>query len=209
MKSQKSSRKLYRYTTLPILLDLLKRKKIVLLDPTKWEDRNDADIISEYIKRKNISKLFAVCFSVNTETVHHWKSYADGISGCYIQFDEDKLLASFKSIKQIRWGDVDYKRIKEAQSKSIQIDNIPFTKRWPYRIEKEFRIIWEGQTKKEKIEIDIDLKSINKIMLSQKMPVDVAESIKHLLRNAFEDPSKLISRSTLYENRSWINAFSK
>lgn len=30
--------KLNRFTTLPVLLDLLQRKKLVLLDPDKWDE---------------------------------------------------------------------------------------------------------------------------------------------------------------------------
>ena len=72
MSSQKIQ-KLNRFTTLPILLDLLERKKLTLLNPILWEDKNDSEIILEYKKRKNIKNLFALCFSHNDETIHHWK----------------------------------------------------------------------------------------------------------------------------------------
>ena len=36
-------KKLNRFTTLPVLLDLLKRKRLVLLDPAVWEDKNDSE----------------------------------------------------------------------------------------------------------------------------------------------------------------------
>jgi hypothetical protein len=55
--------KLNRYTTLPVLLDLLKRQRLVLLDPKSWEDRNDAGVMREYKKRKKARRLFALCFS--------------------------------------------------------------------------------------------------------------------------------------------------
>ena len=38
-----------------VLLDLLRRKKLVLLSPDKWEDRNDGEIISEYKKGKKLA----------------------------------------------------------------------------------------------------------------------------------------------------------
>jgi hypothetical protein len=209
MKTEQQSRKLNRYTTLPVLLDLLRRKKIVLLDPSTWEDRNDAEIILEYKKRKKIPKLFAVCFGIGDETIHHWKTYANGISGCCIEFDEKKLLTSFQGIKEVRWGDVTYKKINEAKENTIKVNRIPFVKRWPYRCENEFRILWEGETSQNTIDIDIDLNSINKITLSQKMPDDVSTSIKELLREEIRDPSRKINRSTLYENSRWIKAFKK
>lgn len=207
MKTERTSQKLTRYTTLPVLLDLLRRKKIVLLDPSTWEDRNDAEIIIEYKKRKKISKLFAVCFSIGGETIHHWKTYANGISGCCIEFDEKKLLTSFQGIKGVRCDKVTYKKIKEIKENKIKLESMPFTKRWPYRCENEFRILWEGETSRNTIDIDINLNSINKIMLSPKMPDNVRTSIKELLRDEIGDPSKKIKRSTLYESRSWIKAF--
>ena len=39
---------LNRYTTLPILLDILHKKHIMLLSPETWEDRNDAYYLERY-----------------------------------------------------------------------------------------------------------------------------------------------------------------
>ncbi len=209
MKTKTRSRKLNRYTTLPVLLDLLRRKKIVLLDPSTWEDRNDAEIILEYKKRKRVPSLFAVCFGIGDETIHHWNTYANGISGCCIEFDELKLLSSFRGIDEARWDDVRYRKIKQIKGNGIELESMPFTKRWPYRCEYEFRILWEGETDHKTIDIDIGLTAINKITLSQHMPPDVCISIKELLRDEISDPSKKINHSTLYENKSWIRLFKK
>ncbi len=207
MKTRKHPRNLNRYTTLPILLDMLMRKKIVLLDPSTWEDKNDSQIILEYKVRKRIPKLFAVCFSIGDETIHHWKTYADGIAGCCIEFNEDKLLKSFQGINGIRWGDVTYKKIKEVKENTIELEQIPFVKRHPYRVEREFRVIWEGRTDRDNIEMNIDLNSINRITISQNMPRDVCDTIVELLREHIKDPEKKIIRSTIFENRRWIRAF--
>ncbi len=203
------SNKINRYTTLPVLLDLLKRKKLVLLNPSTWEDRNDAEIIMEYKKRKNIRNLFAICFGVGDETVHHWKAYADGISGCCIEFDKKKLLESFKNKNGIRYGNVIYRKINDLNENTVDIDRIPFIKRWPYRCENEFRILWEGRTNQKTMEFEINLHSINKITLSQRIPVDVSDSVKDLLRSEIGDPSRKINRSTLYENNRWIKIFKR
>ena len=209
MKNKKKSRKLSRFTTLPVLLDLLRRKKIVLLNPLTWEDRNDAEIILEYKKRKRIHDLFAVCFGIGDETIHHWKTYADGISGCCIEFEEDSLLKSFQGKTNFRWGDVEYMKVNKVENAAIPIERIPFTKRWPYRCENEFRILWEGKTNRSTIDVRIDFNSINKITLSQGIPAEVYKSIKELLRDEIGNQTHKINRSTLYENRRWIKAFRK
>ena len=119
MSSQKIQ-KLNRFTTLPILLDLLERKKLTLLNPILWEDKNDSEIILEYKKRKNIKNLFALCFSHNDETIHHWKTFSNGPSGCLIEFDAEKLIAHIKKIPGIKIGRVEYKKINEVQKNKFQ-----------------------------------------------------------------------------------------
>jgi hypothetical protein len=188
---------------------MLKRKRLVLLDPSSWEDKNDSEILLEYKKRKRVKKLFALCFSYGDETIHHWKTFADGISGCCIQFDSDKLIDLLNHTPGIRYGAVKYKKLKDLKDASINIEEIPFSKRWPYRCEEEFRIIWTGSAGQDCYEISFDLNMITKVTISQHMPAQVYETIKDYLRGAFKQPEKRINRSTLYQNRIWINKFMK
>lgn len=198
--------KLNRYTSLPVLLDLLHRKKLVLLDPRSWEDRNDSELVLEYARRRNVDKVFVVCFSYGNETIHHWRTYASGISGCCIQFDAEKLLGNLGRDKAFRHGKVVYRKLADVERGRIPLSQIPFTKRWPYRVEEEYRILWEGNTSETKIEIDIDLSSIRKVTISQHMPHQVYASIKRILN---DDRGRIerVNRSTLYENFRWIRSF--
>ena len=51
------------------------------------------------------------------------------------------------------------------------MDDIPFTKRWPYRCEEEYRIIVESNNDKDKhYDIDIPLDIIKRITINQQMP---------------------------------------
>jgi len=86
---------------------------------------------------------------------------------------------------------------------------MPFIKRKPYECEQEYRIIWEGDTDANVFELDVPLDTINKITISQQMPEQVFITIKNLLKKTFDDPEKRISRSTIYENKRWINSFKK
>lgn len=199
--------KLNRFTTLPVLLDLLQRKKLVLLDPDKWDDRNDAEILLEYKRRMGLGKLFALCFSHGDETVHHWKTFSDGSSGCCIEFDARKLGCIFERTRNLRYGKVEYRKLSEVEREPIRTERIPFVKRWPYRCEDEFRIIWEGEHEGDCFEIDIPIDSINRITISQRMPQRIFDSIKEYLMDGFADPESRISRSTLYQNKRWINSF--
>jgi hypothetical protein len=199
--------KLNRYTTLPVLLDLLKRKRLVLLDPESWEDRNDSGVLREYKRRKKLLRLFAICFSYGDETIHQWKAFADGISGCCIEFDAQKLITQLKEIDGVRYRCVRYRKIGELDDGAITVNDMPFYKRWPYRCEDEFRVIWEGESKETFFEIEIDLSTINRITINQKMPQQVYTTIRDSLRGAFANPDQRIIRSTLYESKQWLQKF--
>lgn len=203
----KQIKRLNRFTTLPVLLDMLKRKKLVLLDPASWEDKNDSEILLEYKKRNNIQTLHALCLSHGDETIHHWKTYSNGISGCCIEFDAKKIIQLLETRNGIRFDAVEYKKIKDLNDDSIDIKRIPFTKRWPYRCEEEFRIIWEGKSDTPCYEIDFDLQMINKVTISQHMPDQVYSTIREYLKSAFKNPDKIINRSTIYHNSIWIGKF--
>lgn len=198
--------RLNRYTTLPILLDILQRKKLTLLNPNLWEDRNDAEIINEYKLRKKITSVFALCFSHDDETIHHWKTYANGPSGCVIEFDAEKLFEVLDAVAGIKHGKVLYKKMNDVRSSMIEVDEIPFTKRWPYRCEEEYRILYETKEKMDFFEVDIPLDAIRKVTISQQMPKQIYATIKSYLQDSGKNKGR-ISHSTLYENTIWVNKF--
>lgn len=202
--------RLKRFTTLPVLLDFLQRKKLVLLDPQLWDDRNDSEIILEYKKRKDLKNLFAVCFTHGDETVHHWKTFSDGPSGCVIEFNAQKLFKLIDEIPDLRHKKVNYVKLRDIEHKDFEMDTeeIPFTKRWPYRCEEEYRIIVENNDDNLSLfEIEVPLSIINKITISQQMPKQIYETIKTNLNKVEGHESKRINRSTLYENARWLRKF--
>jgi hypothetical protein len=210
MKDKQSTNKLNRYTTLPVLLDLLRTREIVLLDPVKlWEDKNDVAVILEYAKRRAISKVFAICFANGDETVHHWKAYANGSSGCCIEFDRNKLLQSFPEEKGFRHDYVKYRRVECVETNGIETDDLPFSKRMPYQFENEFRILWEGDSNQKLMRIKIELSAIRKITLSPNMPQDIYRSMKQLLQQVIGNDALKINHSTLYRNARWIKALKR
>jgi len=94
--------KLNRFTTLSALLDLLKTKRLVFGDPRFWEDKNDSELMREYKERRGVEKLFAICFLEGNETIHHWKTFADRMDGCCIQFDAARLKKLLSNIDGMR-----------------------------------------------------------------------------------------------------------
>ena len=211
--AKKTAKILNRYTTLPVLIDVLRRKKLVLLSPDKWEDRNDAEVMLVYKKRRKLKHLYAVCLSEGDETIHHWTAFSKGSSGCCIAFNRDQLLSAVQQIDGIRTGSVKYRKIRNLRKEGIVVANMPFTKRWPYRCEEEYRIIYESKDGTAVsggfFDIDINLGMISKITINQRMPDQVYQTIKEYLKQEVRNPVQKINRSTLYENKIWISKFKK
>ncbi len=219
MSTETAFTKLNRFTTLPVLLRMLKKKSLVFSDPKFWDDENDTELLEIYRKRKISScsqsepakSLLALCFLKEHETIHHWKAFANGISGCCIEFDKTELIKLLFSRKNdgdnLRFGSVVYKRFEEINDGTIDdcVEMLPFIKRWPYRFEKEFRVIWEGDKNHHEIKIDNIETIITKITISQTMPSARFEKIKEKLRDI---ATIEINPSTVYRNEEkWIDVF--
>ena len=164
-----------KYTNIPSLLDTLLNKRIFLLDPNLWEDTNDSYYISVYKQREKLKTVLAICFAETYETFHHWKVFSGNISGVCIEYYKDKLLSNFQDHENIIMGTVENKKIKnlESDKQSNNIDNckLPFYKRYPYRDENEFRIVYKNTSEElDAKSFPIDLQCIKQILLSHLMP---------------------------------------
>src|ERR1700745_856554 len=86
-----------RYTDLPALIHLLRRKCITFLDPATWDDKNDSYYMELYKENKGLKTGLALCFSMTSETYHHWRVFAGGASGICIRFKRDELLSCIRN----------------------------------------------------------------------------------------------------------------
>lgn len=194
---------LRRYTTLPILLNLVKEKQLTLVSPTSWADRNDSFYLELYMKARKAKSVLALCLSEAGETFHHWKVFTQGSDGVCIQFHREVLLDSLSSIENLLYGPVDYVEINKAKPPTLE--RLPFLKRFPYRDEKEYRLVYIDREH----EIDfkrfpIPLTAIEKITLSPWLPENlrrvVSETICSVAGCAVQ-----VSNTTLLDNERWKN----
>jgi hypothetical protein len=198
------SKFLNRFTTLPILLDILSRRCITLLEPTNWEDRNDTFYLEKYKTNKKLKALLACCFCAKRETFHHWKVFSNGPSGVCIEFDSDKLLSGVETIEGTSFRPVSYHFIKHNRNPSL--DAWPFLKRQAFEDEEEFRIIYENRLMEEKSkDIPFDLESIRKITLSPWRPKPIVKSVAKIIRDIEDCENIKIVASTLLESPGWKN----
>ena len=118
----------------------------------------------------------------------------------------DAISRRFKpSILALRYDCVRYRNIADADS--VANDEIPFTKRNPYRFECEFRIILESPDNPPLCEIDFNPTSIQRITCSAWMSAAEFESERQAIAGYFNGNVPVINHSTILENPQWIAAF--
>jgi hypothetical protein len=195
---------IHRYTSLASVIHLLKRGKITFLDPASWDDSNDAYFMAQYKAREKLKTVLALCFSEADETYHHWRVFSQGDSGVRMTFNKPALVSQFKAAGFMS-GRVNYKKINDAtKAPKPAVQGLPFLKRFPYRDEQEFRIVYTNREKTLKAcDVDIDLDCILELKLSPWMPEALRDSTRDILR-AIVHPRKLrITRSQLVSYARW------
>jgi hypothetical protein len=198
---------LRRYSNLPATLHILQNRSLSLLSPNNWDDRNDAFYMLEYQKRMRASSVLALCFAEAPETYHHWRVFSPGSDGVCMEFDKEKLKEKASLDNRFKFQTVDYRTINSANGNGMQIQDLPFVKRFPYKDENEFRIIYVDQNElKEAAPLDISLGWIKRITLSPWMPEPLAEAVKTTMKSINGCRNIKVYRSTLVDNERWKQA---
>ena len=198
---------LNRYTSLPIVLDMLLNRRINLLSPESWEDRNDAYYLEKYKKEKELQTILAICFSSVPETFHAWRIFASGLSGVCVEFDRERLLHAIPQEQGFNSSDMDYHFVDEVESKRPEPKQWPFLKRKPFKDECEFRIIYESKTELLSIKhIAIDLSCVRKITLSPWLSEPTAKSVSSIINSILGCGGLCVNPSSLIENSRWKKA---
>lgn len=199
-----SERHLRRYTNIPALIYLLRKRSITLLDPRSWTDSNDSYYLTLYRDKKGLKSVLALCFTEVNETYHHWSVFAAGSSGICIRFKRSHLLRSLRSQEGLRAQSVRYLTVNEINKKRLAVEDLPFLKRYPYEQENEFRIIFESKMeRKSRLDIAISLSSIDKITLSPWIHPALSGELKAVLKSIEGCKSLRVVRSTLIGNEEW------
>ncbi len=197
---------LRRYTDIPALISLLSERKITLLDPASWDDKNDSRFLALYKAKEKLRSVLALCFTQTDEMYHHWRVFANGSAGVCIRFDRSQLLKAVVKQLGVRTGEVRYLRMKEMPNENLETRDLPFLKRYAYQDEHEFRMLYETQSHElEHLDIAIPLSCITRITLGPWLPRALSHNLKEVLRS-IEGCRKLrIVRSTLIKSEEWHN----
>ena len=104
---------LRRYTTLPALLDLLKQRRLTLVSPNAWVDRNDSFYLEQYKLGRKAKSVLALCLSEAGETFHHWRVFTQASDGVCVQFQREVLLGAVSGVENLLHGPVQYVEINK------------------------------------------------------------------------------------------------
>ena len=134
---------LRRYTSLPVLVDMLHHRRVTLVDPERWPDKNDTAFLEAYKEKRNLKTLVAICLTATSERFHHWNVFANGPAGVCIEFHRGAFLEAVGSIEGLRHGPVTYREIEQLDKTPPAIDELPFLKRFPYIDERDRKsVVW-------------------------------------------------------------------
>ena len=195
---------LRRYTELPALIYMLSERKITLLDPASWDDRNDSHYLNLYREKMKLKSVLALCFTQADETYHHWRVFAHGSGGVWVRFKRAAFVAAAKRQSGVKAEPVTYLTMGKIRDHQVAIRDLPFLKRYAFQHENEFRLVYESTSSSvSKLDIDLPLSCIERITLSPWIHPSLSAHVKRALRS-INGCSKLeIVRSTLISNAEW------
>lgn len=194
-----------RYTNLTATLHILWNRSLTFLSPETWDDKNDAFFMSEYKRLVKIKTLLAICFAERTETYHHWQVFSRGSDGVCIEFNKEKLLSAFNDVAGVHHGSVRYEFLKNIRDMNdVNVERLPFMKRWPYGDEGEYRAVYVSKTQKKALQdVPIAIDSIERITLSPWLAPTLVPAVVETLKSLPGCSRLKVYRSTLIDNPQW------
>lgn len=194
---------LRRYTDLTALFYLLAECKLTLLDPRRWDDKNDSYCLYRYRKEMGLQTVLALCFVQSSERYHLWRVFGAGTSGVRIKFKRKTLLDAVDKVRGLKHGEVEYLTLKQI-SGSPKVDRLPFVKRYGFQDEEEYRLAYGSKDKLPKFDLSIPPDCIESVRLNPWLDAGVFKRVEQAIRSVDSCWSGLtIVRSSLIDNDKW------
>ncbi len=193
-----------RFTHLPSLVQILYDRKITLLSPANWSDKNDSHFMEIYKKHRHMQTVLALCFTSSRTQFHHWKVFANGPDGIYITFNTKSLLHHITKQEGIRYGMIKYLPHPKFNARPPYVMDLPFLKRKGYEDEHEFRVVYESKTEEmEFLDIPISLSCIELITFGPELNENMKSSLKTVLKSIPGCSSIRICQTTITNSSRW------
>jgi hypothetical protein len=210
MTADKSPVRLLKYTSLAVAIDLLRNKRLALVDPRSWVDRNDIAYLQEYKRRKALKSLVLTCFTTKPERFHHWKSFADGTDGVCIHFRVKPLIEAVARDAGFRSGLVAYRDNTAEDNWTPKTTEIPFLKRLAFSDEGEYRILFEDKDViRETKDLALELNCVSRIVVSPRLAKGLFPAVKEQLASIAPDARLQIAQSSILDSTRWRDRLGK
>jgi len=205
---------IWRYTSIPGVIDTLRRRQLSLLDPQAWDDRNDRHFMLLYKERRKANSMYAMCAAMCPETYHHWRVFTGiGSGGACIVLHREPLEDRLRNVglpngDRVRCGEVEYLSLKGTQDLDpTDMNRLPFLKRVGFQDEDEYRIVVESsEDQRGAYPVDCPIAWIDRIYLNPWLPTSVADSVIDTLLD-LDGCGKLdIRHSRLIDSSTWKKA---
>ena len=198
---------LRRYTHALSLLDTLRHRRLTLLPPTRWYDKNDAVGLELYSEMKGVGRVYALCMAQQAERAHHWQLFAGDSHGVCIFLDKTNLVDQLNALgADVLHGPVRYKTPAQLRrSAPIELDELPFLKRETFGDEREYRLVcWQAQRfASEAFQFHIDPSVIQKVTFGPAMPRALANTLQSVAAEQMGCGHIRFMRSRLDNNQIW------
>lgn len=197
---------LRRYTDVLTVMDILRHKRITLLNTDKWADQNDRHTMEVYAARKKVPSVVAYCMTEAAETAHHWQLFAGHGFGACVVFKKKEFIDFIVRKRGLRCELVDYWTLARFEREQpVPVEKLPFIKRAAFEAEEEVRIIADhdasvdGPTQN----VSIRLGLIDRIVFSPFSVRSLVDNAKDVMLG-FEGCSTVrFMHSALMNNRKW------
>ena len=200
---EESTRILRRYTSLAAALHALETKSLTLLPPDKWDDEIDRGLMAAYRRRQNLQSVLALCFSAAGETYHHWRVFAQSDSGACLTFERKRLEKSAKHAGVVTKR-ITYKKIADDRAQPVTTAELPFTKRFAFRDEREVRMLFTSADKELKFKsVPFEPGALEELILSPWTPDALVDSIRNSVQRIPGLPVVEVRKSTLFNSKYW------
>ncbi|MCM2505495.1 hypothetical protein NDN16_17650 [Aureimonas altamirensis] len=203
-----------RYTSIPSVIDTLRRRQLSLLDPQYWDDKNDSYFMRLYKEYRGVKGLYAMCAAMCPETYHHWRIFTGtGNGGACIVLRRNLVEAYLRDVKmptgeKVRFDEVEYLKLPEAKKLGPKdVKRLPFLKRVGFVDEDEYRIVIESsKDQRGAYQVDCPLEWIERVYLNPWLPESVADSVINTLLELPGCADLDIKHSRLIDSTTWKKA---
>lgn len=210
--TESQPRLLRRYTDVLSVLDIVVNRRITLLTPSNWTDRNDREGMDLFAKEMGAMVAYAYCMTGAKETSHHWKVFADTGHGARVIFRRTSLLNGLKNKPNILRGPVIYRKHADlATLAPIPTESLPFLKREVFSDEREYRLVATAPDflASGSLAVGIKLDWIERIVFASNIPLPLVETLETVIRAQDGCAALKLHFSRMPENQVWAAAFKK